>query len=251
MRFIFIILMLICIIYGVSIYMIGSGTMSFTIWLALGAFFGLAFYVSASGKWMEVPPLSRKVIYGIILTMTLFAVMCSIMMFSHFNDKGEIDLDYIIVLGAQMRKNGPSRIYQYRLDAAYEYMKNNPRTICIISGGKGHDEPVGEGIGGRDYLVAKGIDPSRIIAETEATDTIENIEYSLKLIDRKALGGDGKARIGIVTNSFHLFRGIHIAKKLTDDKICGIAAYSSPWYLPNNMARECFGILRDLGEMRF
>jgi uncharacterized SAM-binding protein YcdF (DUF218 family) len=74
--------------------------------------------------------------------------------------------------------------------------------------------------------------------------------YSLELIDQGP-ADSGKLKIGIVTNNFHLFRGLHLAGKLTDNNIYGIAAYTLPWYLPNNMARECFGIVRDLGKMRF
>ena len=50
---------------------------------------------------------------------------------------------------------------------------------------------------------------------------------------------------GIVTNSFHVFRGVRIAKKYTSDEVCGIAAYMQPLYMPNNMVRETFGIIRD------
>ena len=33
---------------------------------------------------------------------------------------------------------------------------------------------------------------------------------------------------------------------IRDAGICGIAAYTEHLYLPNNMVRECFGIIRDL-----
>ncbi len=79
-------------------------------------------------------------------------------------------------------------------------------------------------------------------------DTSENIAYSIQLMET---GGNGseKLKIGIVTNNFHLFRGIHLAKNTTDNDVYGISAYTLPWYLPNNMARECFGIVRDLRKI--
>ncbi len=244
-RYIFLILMLACLIYSVSIYMVGSGTFSFLIWIAGAAFFALAFFFSGKGRWLKVPKLFRGISYGLIALVLMALIICMTLMISHFGDKGEKDLDYIIVLGAQMRDNGPSIIFRYRLDEACRYLSENPDTICIVSGGKGANESVSEGDGGKEYLVSKGIAPDGIIAETKAIDTNENIAYSLDII-KQTEGTDRQLKIGIVTNNFHVFRGVHIAKKLTDDEVCGIAAYTVPWYLPNNMVRECFGIIRDL-----
>jgi uncharacterized SAM-binding protein YcdF (DUF218 family) len=250
MRGIFIVLMLSCLIYAVSIYMIGSGTFSFMIWICGAVFFAAAFYLSGNGRWYRIPFMIRGLCCGVISLLLIIAAVCLTLMLSRFNDKGVKDLDYIIVLGAQMRNDGPSTIFRYRLDAAYDYLTENPDTICIVSGGHGANEPVCEGNGGREYLISRGVEASRVIAENKAMDTSENILYSLDLIDRGSAGSD-KLKIGIVTNNFHLFRGVHLAKKLTDNNIYGIAAYTLPWYLPNNMARECFGIVRDSGKMRF
>lgn len=250
MRGIFIVLMLICLIYAVSIYMIGSGTFSFMIWIFGAAFFGTAFYLSGNRRWYRIPLIIRGLGSAAVLLLLVITLVCMALMLSHFNDKGIKDLDYIVVLGAQMRNDGPSTIFRYRLDAAFDYLEENPKTVCIVSGGKGPNEPVCEGDGGRKYLLSKGIDQSRVIAENRAMDTYENIVYSLEIMDHDRTESD-ELKIGIVTNNFHLFRGIHLAGKLTDHNICGIAAYTLPWYLPNNMARECFGIVRDLGIMRF
>lgn len=85
---------------------------------------------------------------------------------------------------------------------------------------------------------------NRLIAENEAMDTVENIEFSYDIIKRLEQS-EHLVRIGIVTNNFHLFRGLHIARKLTEAEVCGISAYTEHLYLPNNMVRESFGILRD------
>ncbi len=250
MRGVFIALMLVCLVYSVSIYMIGSGTFSFLIWICVAVFFGAAFFLSGNGRWYRIPTQIRGLCCVGISLLLIMTAVCLALMLSCFNDKGVRQLDYIVVLGAQMRDDGPSTIFKYRLDAAFEYLTDNPETICIVSGGKGVNEPVCEGDGGRSYLISKGIEPSRVIAENKAMDTSENIVYSLELIDHGHVDSD-HLKIGIVTNNFHLFRGVHIAKKLTDKDIYGIAAYTLPWYLPNNMARECFGIVRDLRKMSF
>ena len=249
MRIVFFILMLGCLIYSVSIYMVGSGTFSFVIWLVGAATFGLACFFAGEGRWMKVPTVLRGTCYCFIVVVLIVFTVCMAAMISHFWDKGKDDLDYIVVLGAQMRDNGPSIIFKYRLDAAYTYLSENPDTICIVSGGQGANESASEGDGGKEYLVSRGIASDRIIAETRAMDTNENVRYSLDIM-RQAADSDKQLKIGIVTSNFHVFRGVHLAKKLTDDEICGIAAYTVPWYLPNNMVRECFGIIRDLRKMR-
>ena len=43
--------------------------------------------------------------------------------------KGSQDLDYIIVLGAQVREDGPSVVLKYRLDAAVDYLNGNPEHL--------------------------------------------------------------------------------------------------------------------------
>ena len=51
--------------------------------------------------------------------------------------------------------------------------------------------------------------------------------------------------VAIVTNDYHLFRGMAIARKQGIAHVSGIAAGATPWYLPNNMARESFGLAKD------
>ncbi|SFC53692.1 Uncharacterized SAM-binding protein YcdF, DUF218 family [Butyrivibrio sp. YAB3001] len=234
----------ICLLYSVSIYFVGSGTFSFVIWLVGALFFGTLFWLSGQDRWKKIPVPVRRIAYACIAVVMVVFILCMSAMISHFNDNGANDLDYIVVLGAQMRNSGPSIIFKYRLDAAYEYLLQNPDTMCIVSGAKGANELVSEGEGGKEYLISKGIDENRIIAETNAVDTVQNIVNSLDII-----GNSKDVKIGVVTNNFHVFRGVHIAKKLTDSEVYGIAAYTVPWYLPNNMVRECFGILRDIKKL--
>ena len=244
-------LMVICLIYSVSIYMVGSGTFSFVIWLAGAAFLGLAFFLAGNGRWMKLPEWLRGLGCSFIVAGLVVFAACMIAMIGHFKDRGVKDLDYIIVLGAQMRGNAPSIIFKYRLDAAYEYLLNNPGTVCIVSGGRGWNEFVAEGEGGKDYLVAKGISADRIIAESKAVDTRENIRYSLDMIGQMKDETGRPETIGILTNNFHVFRAVHLAKGMTEHEIHGIAVYTLSWYLPNNMVRECFGIIRDFAGMKW
>lgn len=247
LRSIWLIMTMICLIYSVSIYMVGSGTFSFVIWLAGAVFFSVSFFLAGKGRWYKIPRLIRGVILSVIVIGIVVFIACEGMIVSHMNDKGEDGLDYIIVLGAQMRESGPSIIFKYRLDAACEYLEKNPETKCIVSGAKAPNESISEGEGGRDYMISLGIPKDRVLAETEAVDTVENIRFSMEMINRDRPGE--KLKIGIVTNNFHVFRGVRLAMVESENEIYGIAAYTRPWYLPNNMVREFFGVIRDFKIM--
>ena len=87
------------------------------------------------------------------------------------------------------------------------------------------------------YLQEKGIDTARILPEDKSQTTEQNITNSKKLMKEGA-------SVGIVTNNFHVFRALQIAKKYGLSDVCGIAADSTPKYLPNNMLREFFAEMK-------
>ena len=62
---------------------------------------------------------------------------------------------------------------------------------------------------------------------------------------------DKNARIGILSNNFHIFRAVRLARKQGMTQAVGIAAPSKKEYLPTNMLREFCGVLKDflLGNM--
>jgi uncharacterized SAM-binding protein YcdF (DUF218 family) len=53
------------------------------------------------------------------------------------------------------------------------------------------------------------------------------------------------ASTALVTNNFHVTRGLALARKQGLTNVCAIAAPSDPLYLPNNMLREFFGLTKD------
>ncbi|MDQ1146441.1 uncharacterized SAM-binding protein YcdF (DUF218 family) [Bacillus sp. SORGH_AS 510] len=115
-------------------------------------------------------------------------------------------VDYIIVLGARVKGTVPSLAFASRIKAAASYLKENENTIAIASGGKGPGEDITEAESIRRELIKLGISESRILLEDRSTDTYENIEYSKKLIPKNADSGL------IVTNTFHIYRAVSIAK---------------------------------------
>lgn len=231
---------LFCFGYCFLIYSIKSGTRFYMIW-GLGGFFflGLTFFLHLH-MWTKLPSGLQKVITVVIAVGILLFVIVEGCIISSYRAKGDANLDYIIVLGAQVKEKGPSAALKFRLDTAYDYLVENENTICIVSGGQGANEPCSEAQGMYDYLVGKGIPEERIIMEDKSTDTSENIAFSSKFLDME------NDSVGIVTNNFHVFRGVHLAKHFGIKNVCGIAAPSNIYFQLNNMVREFFGIMKDL-----
>lgn len=184
-------------------------------------------------RWLFVP---ICVLLSIILA--FFCVLEGFVL-SQMGAEGEDGLDYIVVLGARVNRGGvPSKPLYWRIDAAEEYLRENPNTKAILSGGQGADEPISEAQCMFDTLTARGIDESRLIMENSSTNTNENIRYSLALMEEGAT-------FGVVTNNFHVFRAVRIAEKVSGQKVSGIASRYLDALLIHYMARESVGILKD------
>lgn len=231
---------LICCIYCVAIgFFVGHGTNFYLIWglgglilIALSVICKKGLAVSLS-SWVKVT-FSFIVSSGLIIFFIIEGLICS-----GFKNNKEVELDYLIVLGAQLKENGPSRVLQMRLDKAYDYLTEHENTLVIVSGGKGYDEPCAEAEGMSRYLIEKGIDPKRIIKEDKSKDTFQNIAYSSAFIDKT------RDKVGVVSNNFHIFRAVSLAKHAGYINVIGIPAPSEVFMLPNNMLREFFGVLKD------
>ena len=94
----------------------------------------------------------------------------------------------------------------------------------------------------KEYLLQCGVPSDRILTEPESRNTMENIRNSMLLMDPET------DRVGIVTNNFHLYRACAIARKAGIRNVSGIAASSTPLFLPNNMLREFLGVVKDKAE---
>lgn len=116
----------------------------------------------------------------------------------------ETPCEYVIVLGAGLKGKEPSMILRERLEAAAAYLKDNPETVCVVSGGQGSGEEITEAACMQAYLVEQGIELDRILLEEKATSTWENLAFSLDVIEEKTQSRP--AAVGVISSEFHLFR---------------------------------------------
>lgn len=141
-----------------------------------------------------------------ILLCVLFAAMsvtCGIIVSSSRGTE-DPESEYLIVLGAGVNGTRPSRSLRERIDAAYDYLVSNPEAVAIVSGGQGSGEDITEALCMFNELTAAGIDPERVWMEDKATTTLENLRFSLDLIEERT--GTRPAKAAIVSSEYHLHR---------------------------------------------
>lgn len=143
-----------------------------------------------------------------------------------------------IVLGCAVDGDKPSRMLQKRIDAAFEYLTENPQAKCILSGGKGDGENLSEAEAMYQSLVEKGISPERLYKEDSSTTTAENMQFSKAILESRDLGDT----VVLITTDFHQFRAGLLAEKygLSTYKVC---AQSGTFSLPTFIVREWFTML--------
>jgi uncharacterized SAM-binding protein YcdF (DUF218 family) len=161
-------------------------------------------------------------VLGVFLTLGL--VYISILQFKisqYSNTEVPKNADYLIVLGARVKGTVPSLAFASRINAAADYLKENSDTIVIASGGQGSGEDISEAESIKRELVKQGISENRIILEAQSIDTYENVNFSKRLIPEGAKFGL------VVTNKFHLYRAVSIARD-NGLEVQGLPA-ETPW----------------------
>ena len=229
-----------CILYCVGVAVIGFGTYFFLVWGGLGAGALLVgTFLADRERVRRLPGWLRGAAVTVFLAGVILFCAVEGLIFSQYHAKPQPGADYMIILGAQWKMSGPSEVLRRRLDGALEYLRENPDTIVIVSGGQGSNEPVSEAAGMRQYLVDAGISDERILTEDRSTNTAENLAFSGRLLD---VSGD---RVVIVTNNFHMFRALKIAEKQGYKNTEGLAASAVAGLVPNNLLREFLGVVKD------
>lgn len=118
----------------------------------------------------------------------------------------ESDMEYILVLGASVNGNSPSLMLKERLDMAIKLYNNNK---IIVSGDNRYDD-YSEVTVMRNYLLDE-IPEDNIICDNIGLSTYDSVSHLKNIY--------GIDKVVIVTQKYHLYRSIYIARKL------GIDAY--------------------------
>ena len=189
-------------------------------------------------------PLKTLAVCGMIFYTITWAILVGYIYLS----PTETDIDsskesVIIVFGAKVKESGPTKTLAARLEKAAELMETDADAVCIVSGGKGPDEPMSEAECMRDYMISLGVSPSRIYTEDKASNTRENIKYSKALIEEL---GFGDRQVICVSTDTHIPR-IKLMCEM-EEVDAGYVKAETPekWFLFTTWVREYLSYVKML-----
>lgn len=234
---------ILCLIYFIFLLLYTGFTSAFyLIWPLMGAGLLLLGHLFRIHFWAQIPFILRIGLLVVFSLGVLFFLGVEAMILKGAVQMPSESQDYVIVLGAHVRSEGPSRALALRLDKALEYAADNPDTIFIVSGGQGSNEPCTESSAMKKYLTDRGLPASRILEEDRSTNTRENLIFSRRMIP-------ADASVGIISNGFHICRALHLAETLGYENASGIPAKSDIGTQPTNLLREFFAVVKDFWIM--
>lgn len=125
------------------------------------------------------------------------------------------EYDCILVLGCGIKEDGtPTPRLNDRLNASLEAYNSGLSKLILVSGDSENPDYC-ETISMKNFLIANGVDETKIISDGYGLSTYESIWRAKNLY--------GFEKILIVTQKYHLYRSLYIADKMGMEAI-GISA---------------------------
>lgn len=176
-----------------------------TAWLVYGII-----HLGAARKIKWVQWLKKIYHIGLLLLAISFVIIEGYILLNDdttatYNEK------YVIALGAGLIGDVPSDAMASRMAGVEEYMLRNPRAIAIVCGAQGKTETITEAEAFRRGLEKRGIPPQRIIMEDESCNTSQNLANAIEIIKERE--GTLDVDCAVLTNDFHLWRGLFYGRK--------------------------------------
>lgn len=142
--------------------------------------------------------------------LALFAALEALVLRGARTDPAAEDgVSCVVILGAGVNGAEPSAVLRTRLNAALDYLADKPDLPVIVSGGQGAGEDITEAECMARWLVARGVDESRVWKEEASTSTRTNFDNSLALMAERGI--DPTDSFAFVTSDFHICRAKLIA----------------------------------------
>lgn len=190
--------------------------------------------------------LAKRMLTVLLLLGVLLFVCLETAVVSWAKTDAESAVDGVIVLGAGVNGTVPSLSLRVRLEAALDYIADKPTIPIVVTGSQGQGEDISEARCMADWLIAHGVEESRILVEDQADNTEENIAFSKSLL--LANGYDTTARYAVVSNDYHLCRAamywqqpdmVPVAAKMPEP-------YQQSLLTVNYYIREAFALAAEL-----
>lgn len=173
-------------------------------------------------------------VFIVLITLYFLYIMVMYVFTAWVNliNRKNLHLDYIVVLGAGLLNNNRiSPLLAARIKRGVEIMRKNPGSKLIFSGGQGSNEKIPESVAMANYARKNwGISDKDIILEKKSTTTNENIKFSHQLMKPNS-------KFCLVTNSYHVYRALVLAKR-QGLKCIGYGAKTKWYFTLNAFIRE-------------
>lgn len=144
-------------------------------------------------------------------------------------------LNYVVVLGAGLLGKKVTPLLASRINRGIEIYHKNPGSKLIMSGGQGPDEEIPESHAMAAYAEEHGVPKSDIIIEDRSKTTNQNLKFSHQLMKPNST-------FCIVTNSYHVYRALVLAKRQGLQCI-GYGAKTKWYFTLNAFIREFIAYL--------
>jgi uncharacterized SAM-binding protein YcdF (DUF218 family) len=144
--------------------------------------------------------------------------------------------DAIVVFGAAQYAGHPSPVFRARLDHAYDLFQDGAAPVVITTGGSAADPTFSEGGVGHDYLMHRGIPESKLIAETQGSDTASSAQRVAII-----MGTNGMHSCVAVSDAYHVFR----IRKLLEHEGVQVYVAPRPDSLPRTTWQRALAVLRE------
>lgn len=155
----------------------------------------------------------------IIFIINLYVILITKSKIKNIDDINYNDIDCILILGAGIRGSNPSPMLEDRLLTGMELYNNDASSKIIVSGDHGQ-ENYDEVNVMKNYLIENNIKSENIFMDHAGFSTYDSI-YRAKEIFKAE-------KVIIVTQKYHLYRALYIAKEL-DIEAYGVVANKRPY----------------------
>ena len=148
------------------------------------------------------------ILFFILIGINLYVIFSSsskIITVDELKDKEDDDIDAILILGAGVKGNSPSHMLEDRLLEGINLYNKDISEKIIMSGDHGTVEYEEVNIM-KKFAIDKGVESEDIFMDHAGFSTFESIYRAKEIF--------GAKKIVIVTQKYHLYRAIHIAKSL-------------------------------------
>lgn len=164
--------------------------------------------------------MKKVLVYGIIIIAIILIIILIINLYVRISTNKKIikeneysklsDVDCIIILGAGIWGDKPSPMLEDRLQEGIKLYQNNVSDKIIMSGDHGREEYDEVNIM-KKYAIENGVPSENIFMDHAGFSTYESIYRAKDIFKAK--------KVVIVTQKYHLYRALYIAKQL------GLEAY--------------------------